>query len=124
VFGVVVAAIFVEPNPGVPRGLLWTALGAIGLAGLAVTAQSYRSRRYASVFGILTTAALIATLAWVGFAPGEQSCTASFSIFGIGRSGRSSCWPFAVVAVLFGVIFVLSVLRWLRRRSKGDDSTL
>ena len=97
---------------------MWSAVASFVFAGLAVTAQSYRSRAFSNAFGTLTLLALLTTMGWIGFAPGAQRCSGSFSIFGFGRSGPASCWPFAAVAVLFSAIVLVSGIVWLRRRLK------
>lgn len=99
-------AIHGKPSAGVPQWVGYAACAAFLLVGVTLTAQALGCASVAKWVAPLIVVALGSIATWIGFAPGERECASSFSFFGLGGGGVSSCKPaFAAAAILIWVFF-------------------
>jgi hypothetical protein len=106
IVGALLMAIHGRPSAGVPQWVAYAACAAFLLVGVALTAQAFGFASVAKWVAPLIVVALAGIMTWIGFAPGERECASSFSFFGLGSGGVSSCKPaFAIAAILIWVFF-------------------
>ena len=106
-------AYFMNPAPGVPQWIGYTAGSVFVFAGLFMLAKRLENPLYAKILGLTAGAAFLIVLHWISFGPGPRLGTATSTFSGPHPSNVKTV--FAVVTILADLALLAGLAKWLKR---------